>query len=112
MIAKARGKAASSATPPSTSQVSLPSQIGATEFIMMSRAASLGARRNRNAKIETFHQHIHEDAEPQDQCPQRHEIERHHGRGSAAIAVPEGTPAPAAARAGNGRCSPSAFATT
>jgi hypothetical protein len=52
------------------------------------------------------------DAEPQDQCPQRHEIERHHGRGSAAIAVPEGTPAPAAARAGNGRCSPSAFATT
>src|SRR5438132_571704 len=60
MIANASGKAASSATPPSTTQVSLPSQIGATEFIMMSRATSLGARRNRmptprsNPSISTY----------------------------------------------------------
>ena len=33
MIEKARGKAARRATPPKTSQVSFPSQIGATEFL-------------------------------------------------------------------------------
>jgi len=60
MIANASGKAASNATPPSTSQVSLPSQIGATEFIIMSRAASFGARRNKmptprsNPSINTY----------------------------------------------------------
>src|SRR5437867_4819325 len=47
IMANASGKAASSATPPSTSQVSLPSQIGATEFIIRSRLASSGANGDR-----------------------------------------------------------------
>jgi hypothetical protein len=36
-----------SSVPPSTSQVSLPSQNGATEFIIRSRSVSLGAKMNR-----------------------------------------------------------------
>src|SRR5262245_8963292 len=43
MIANASGNAAKSAIPPSTSQVSFPSQIGATEAIIRSRARSSGA---------------------------------------------------------------------
>src|SRR6266571_4572905 len=43
MMANASGNAASSARPPITSHVSLPSQIGATESIMASRLASSGA---------------------------------------------------------------------
>src|SRR6266704_2729489 len=47
MIANASGKAAKRAVPPSTSQVSLPSQIGATEAIIRSRAPSPGANGKR-----------------------------------------------------------------
>ena len=43
MIAKASGKAARSAMPPSTSQVSLPSQIGAIEFMTRLRESRSGA---------------------------------------------------------------------
>src|ERR1700681_46960 len=46
-IANARGKAAKSPRPPSTSHVSLPSQIGATEAITRSRASSPGANGKR-----------------------------------------------------------------
>ena len=39
-MAKASGKAASRPSPPKISQVSLPSQTGAIEFITVARAAS------------------------------------------------------------------------
>ena len=42
ITAKAFGNATSSPPPPSTSQVSLPSQNGATEFIIWSRSDSSG----------------------------------------------------------------------
>ena len=42
MIANALGNATHSPPPPSTSQVSLPSQNGATEFIIWSRSVSSG----------------------------------------------------------------------
>jgi hypothetical protein len=47
MIEYASGKATINPAPPSTSQVSLPSQNGATEFIIWSRARSLSANGNR-----------------------------------------------------------------
>ena len=43
MTAKASGKAARSPTPPSTSQVSLPSHTGAIELITRLREARSGA---------------------------------------------------------------------
>src|SRR6056297_1228083 len=54
------GKAAKRPAPPSTSQVSLPSHTGATEFIMVSRPSSLGAKGKRiptprsNPSISTY----------------------------------------------------------
>ena len=47
-----------------------------------------------DTEIKSIHQHIHEDAKPQDQRPQRHEVERHHGRGSVTIGVPAADPPP------------------
>ena len=65
MIAKASGKAASRPRPPSTSQVSLPSQIGAIEFITMLRDVGIGreAVEHADAEIEAVEQHVEEDAE-------------------------------------------------
>ena len=52
--------------PPSTSQVSLPSQTGATEFIMMLRDARVGreAVEHADAEIEAVEQHVEEHAMP------------------------------------------------
>src|ERR1700722_4421314 len=47
MTAKATGKAENSARAPNTNQVSLPSQTGATEAIIWSRARSSGANGKR-----------------------------------------------------------------
>src|SRR5687768_5023529 len=47
MTAYARGNAANKPAPPSTSQVSLPSQIGATEFIATSRSSSVVRKGNK-----------------------------------------------------------------
>src|SRR5580704_10689151 len=47
MTAKASGKAENNARAPNTNQVSLPSQIGATEAIIRSRARSSGANGKR-----------------------------------------------------------------
>ncbi len=44
MIAKASGNAASRPTPPRISQVSLPSQIGAIEFMIRLREGVSGAK--------------------------------------------------------------------
>ena len=44
MTAKASGNAANRPTPPRTSHVSLPSQIGAIEFITRLREARSGAK--------------------------------------------------------------------
>jgi len=46
MMAKAKGKAAMSPMPPKTSQVSLPSQIGAIVFMIVLREAASGAKPN------------------------------------------------------------------
>ena len=43
-MAKASGKAASRPSPPNTSQVSFPSQIGAIEFMIVLRDAVFGAK--------------------------------------------------------------------
>ena len=65
MIAKASGNAASSPTPPSTSQVSLQSQIGATEFIISVARGVVAAQREQDAdaEVEAVEQHVHEHAE-------------------------------------------------
>ena len=76
-MAKASGNAASSPRPPSTSQVSLPSQIGAIEFIIRLRDARVGreAVENADAEIEAVEQHVEEHADAEDRGPDRHEIE-------------------------------------
>ena len=83
-MAKASGKAASSATPPSTSQVSLPSQIGAIEFITRLRESRSGAKpyEDADAEVEAVEQHVEKHADAEHQRPDRHEIENRpaHGR--------------------------------
>ena len=66
MIAKASGKAAKSASPPSTSHVSLPSQIGAIEFMTRLRESPIGreAIEDADAQIEAVEQHVEKYASP------------------------------------------------
>jgi hypothetical protein len=53
--------------PPSTSHVSLPSQIGATEFIIWSRALGLREREQyADTEIEAVDDHV-----PSTHCPQQ-----------------------------------------
>ena len=63
--------------PPSTSQVSLPSQIGAIEFITRLRDGGVGreAVEDADAEVEAVEQHVEEHAEAEDQRPDRHEVE-------------------------------------
>ena len=73
MIANASGKAAMSASPPSTSQVSLPSQIGAIEFMTRLRE-SRSARESiedADAQIEAVQEHIEKDADAEHERPDR-----------------------------------------
>ena len=76
-MAKASGKAASSATPPSTSQVSLPSHTGAIEFITRLRDFAVGSEavEDADAEVEAVEQHVEKDADAEDEGPDRHEIE-------------------------------------
>ena len=71
------GRRANSAAPPSTSQVSLPSQTGATVFIITSRSASSGANGNRMpiAEVETVHDHVHDHAERDDAGPDQRQVD-------------------------------------
>src|ERR1700730_12289335 len=101
-MAKASGKAASRASPPSTSSglVAIPDRRNRVHYEVARCIAGRSAEQDADPEIEPVHQHIHEDAEAEDQRAQRNEIERRgHGRGS--------TTAPAAARAGSERCRPS-----
>ena len=84
-MAKATGKAASRPTLPRMSQVSLPSQIGAIEFITSSRALAVGREvvEHADAEIEAVERDIEEDADGEDGGPDRNEVERGHQRVSA-----------------------------
>ena len=76
-MAKASGKAAIKPRPPSTSQVSLPSQIGAIEFMI--GVARRGIRRkaveHADTEIEAVEQDVEEHRHAEDQRPDRNEIE-------------------------------------
>ena len=65
MMEYANGNATRSQTPPSTNQVSLPSQNGATEFIIWSRSISFGKVRKQNPhpQIEPVQDHVHRHRE-------------------------------------------------
>ena len=65
--------------PPSTSQVSLPSQIGATEFMMSVRASSVGRERRHDAdaEVEAVEEHVHEHGQREDAGPDGNEIDGH-----------------------------------
>ena len=71
MMAKASGKAAKSPRPPKTSQVSLPSQIGAIVFMIVLREAMIGRETEKHAyaEIEAVEQDIEEHCHPQDYRP-------------------------------------------
>ena len=65
MMANARGNAAKRPMPPITSHVSLPSQIGATVFMMSVRASSSAANGDRmpTPEVEAVEQDVHEHGE-------------------------------------------------
>ena len=71
MIEYASGKATIMPAPPSTSHVSLPSQNGATEFIIWSRSCSVSGEWKQYAdpEIEAVEDHVHRDREPDDCGP-------------------------------------------
>ena len=101
MIANASGNAASSPMPPSTSHVSLPSQIGATEFIISVRASSSCANGNEDAdaEVEAVEQHVHEHADAEDDRPDGNEVEVHRGSRQASASRARTAAAPGARRA-------------
>ena len=62
--------------PPRTSQVSLPSQIGAIEFMTRLREARRArSRKDAHAQIEAVEQHVEEHADAEDHRPDRNKIE-------------------------------------
>src|SRR5882672_7649409 len=81
MVEYASGKATIMPAPPSTSQVSLPSQNGATEFII--RLLVLGLREREqyaDPEIKAVEDHVHRDGKSDQRSPDHWQI-RFHGRG-------------------------------
>src|ERR1051326_5400877 len=94
MIAEASGDAASTPSPPNTSQVSLSSHTGAVGFITTERSTEAGPHggagihQNRtvaggkpvqhaDAEIKAVEYDVIEDGEPEQDSPQRHQVEHH-----------------------------------
>ncbi len=95
MIAKASGKTDSRATPPRISQVSLPSQIGAIEFMIAARSVSRReAVQHADAEVEAVEQDVKEHAEADDAGPDRHEVEKPPPMASTPPAASAGRTAP------------------
>jgi hypothetical protein len=58
-------------TPVTTSQVSLPSQMGATALNMARRLPRYGQpEQHADAEIETVEQHVKQNADGQERCPE------------------------------------------
>ena len=96
--------------PPSTSQVSLPSQTGATLFMITSRSVLLGKQRKQHAEaeVESVHHHIDKDREGDDEGPEGRDVEDSvHPADPSAITPAAGVmPAARAGISPRGPCSP------